>query len=305
MLVTKFHAPHTNSNPQQTGNQVATAIHRASKATGISFNYLFNTAMRESSLNTQAQAKTSSAAGLYQFIEQTWLGAIKNYGARHGLKAEAEAITKDANGVYRVADSNRRIEILNLRFDPNASANLAGELAGENKLILERHLGRAATSSDLYTAHFLGPMGAVALLSAPGNTKAADILSTAAKANKHVFYDGARARSVTEVISSISKSIEKESVTANSPVSLSGKPTAVFTTTDKLPSSTPQSDRITQLNSGHVVDHYQNQFHQHRKRVFTNGDLSYNQRSMLAMSILHALNLAKINSENDRQNLET
>ncbi|MEM8771406.1 MAG: hypothetical protein AAGD92_07135 [Pseudomonadota bacterium] len=305
MLVTKFHAPHKNSNPQQTGNQAATAIHRASKATGISFNYLFDTAMRESSLNTEAQAKTSSAAGLFQFIEQTWLGAVKNYGTRHGLKAEAEAITKDANGVYRVTDSNRRIEILNLRFDPNASANLAGELAGENKLILERHLGRAATSSDLYTAHFLGPMGAVALLSAPGNTKAADILSAAARANKHVFYDGARARSVTEVISSISKSIDKENVAAKLPVSRSSNPKAVFTAIDMLPSSTPQSDRITQFNSGHVVDHHQNQLHPDRKRVFTNSDLSFTQLSTLAMSILHALNLAKLNSENDRQNFDT
>lgn len=197
-----------NASQQYAGsNPVAAAIQKASQATGVGFDYLINTAMRESSLNTQAQAKTSSAAGLFQFIEQTWLGAVKAYGDRHGLGNEAAAITKDKGGVYRVADSVTRDAILNLRFDATASAALAGELAGENKQLLERHLGRAASAADLYAAHFLGPSGAVKLLSAASNLKAADILPAAAKSNAHVFYEGSRAKSVGEVVSSIAESM--------------------------------------------------------------------------------------------------
>jgi hypothetical protein len=186
---------------------VVAAIRRGSAATGAQFDYLMKTAMRESSLNADAKATTSSAAGLFQFIEQTWLGAVKTYGARHGLADAAADIVKDADGRHRVADAARREEILNLRFDPRASAALAGELAAENGRFLARSLGRAADAADLYAAHFLGPAGAVKLMSAAAGAKAADILPAAAEANRNVFYDGARAKTVGEVISSIRESM--------------------------------------------------------------------------------------------------
>ena len=47
--------------------------------------FLLKTATRESSLNPDAKAKSSSAAGLFQFIEQTWLGLVKSDGPRLGL----------------------------------------------------------------------------------------------------------------------------------------------------------------------------------------------------------------------------
>ncbi|WDI32029.1 transglycosylase SLT domain-containing protein [Hyphococcus flavus] len=186
---------------------VTGAVKRASQSTGAHFDFLMKMAARESGFDPNAKAKTSSAAGLFQFIEQTWLATVKKYGAGHGLGDVAAKITRNANGRYAVADPAERQAVLNLRFDADKASAMAGELANENKRALESRLGRAVTSADLYTAHFLGPAGAVKLLSAAASTKAADLLPRAAAANKPVFYDGARAKTVGEVVASIAKSM--------------------------------------------------------------------------------------------------
>jgi len=186
---------------------VMAALKRAGDATGAGFELLFNMARRESSLNPTAEAKTSSAAGLFQFIDQTWLAAVKKYGAKHGLEAAAADISVDANGKYSVADAARKQEILDLRFDPSKAAGLAGELVQENRAGLERRLGRAINQGELYAAHFLGVGGAAKLLSSAPDAKAADIVPQAAAANKPVFYGASGAKTVAEVMSSIGKSM--------------------------------------------------------------------------------------------------
>jgi soluble lytic murein transglycosylase-like protein len=52
---------------------VTGAIRQASRLTGASFDYLLATAQVESGFNPNSAASTSSARGLFQFIEQTWL----------------------------------------------------------------------------------------------------------------------------------------------------------------------------------------------------------------------------------------
>ncbi len=183
------------------------ALKKASDATGVGFDYLYRVAVRESSLNPAATAKTSSAAGLFQFIEETWLGAVKQYGAKHGLAHFAADIEKGPSGRHQVADPARRKEILDLRFDPEKAAALAGELARENRSALEGALGRAVDAAELYAAHFLGAGGAKKLLSAKPEDSAAALLPAAAAANRHVFYDGERARSVGEVIEGFRRTI--------------------------------------------------------------------------------------------------
>jgi hypothetical protein len=190
------------------GGAVNAALKRASEATGAGFEVLYNMARRESSLNPSAKAKTSSAAGLFQFIEQTWLGAVKTYGARHGLTAEAAAITKSASGKFIVPDAAKREEILNLRFDPARAASLAGEMIQANKAGLEGRLGRAVDAAEVYAAHFLGLGGALKLLRASPDANAAELLPAAAAANRNVFYDGDRARTIKEVMASLSKSMD-------------------------------------------------------------------------------------------------
>jgi hypothetical protein len=187
--------------------KVSGALKRASASTGVGFDYLYRVAVRESSLNPAAKAKTSSAAGLFQFIEQTWLASVKKYGAAHGLGAEAAEIVRGANGRFTVADPARRQAILDLRLDADKAAALAAELARENKAALEGALGRAVDGAELYAAHFLGPKGARALLSAESQASAAALLPSAAAANRHVFYDGARERTVGEVIDSFRNTI--------------------------------------------------------------------------------------------------
>lgn len=186
---------------------VMAAIKRAGETTGANFELLFNMARRESSLNPMAEAKTSSAAGLFQFIDQTWLAAVKKYGAKHGLEAAAADIAIGDNGKYAVADAARRKEILDLRFDPAKAAALAGELAQENRAGLERRLGRAVNNAELYAAHFLGVGGAAKLLTASPNAKAAEVTPQAAAANRPVFYGPSGPRTVAEVMSSISRSM--------------------------------------------------------------------------------------------------
>ena len=57
------------------------AVQQVSQATAASFNDLLATAQVESGLNPRAGASTSSARGLFQFIEMTWLATIKQAGS--------------------------------------------------------------------------------------------------------------------------------------------------------------------------------------------------------------------------------
>src|SRR3546814_9619557 len=101
-----------------------------------------------------ARAGTSSATGLYQFIDQSWLAVVKQHGAEHGLGWAADSISNN-NGRMTVADGATRQAILGLRNDPNVASLMAAEHASDNKAALESALGRPVTGTDLYMAHFL------------------------------------------------------------------------------------------------------------------------------------------------------
>ena len=100
------------------GSTVAGAIQKAAQATGTGFSYLLATAKIESGFDPQVKAKTSSATGLFQFIEQTWLQTMKQSGAEFGYGQYADAIERTSSGRYVVRDPAKRAEILNLRKDP-------------------------------------------------------------------------------------------------------------------------------------------------------------------------------------------
>jgi len=183
---------------------VTGAIRQASQATGTSFNYLLATAQVESGLNPQAGAQTSSARGLFQFVEQTWLGTIKQAGPALGYGRYADAITRTASGHYQVSDPAMRSEILKLRNDPTANAIMAGAFTKANAAILTNKLGRAPSEGELYMAHFLGAGGAarlIGLAASNPNASAADVFGHAARANASIFYDRASgaARSLAQV----------------------------------------------------------------------------------------------------------
>jgi hypothetical protein len=186
---------------------VVAALRRAADETGADFGYLLTTAMRESSLNPGAQASSSSATGLFQFIEQTWLGVVKRHGAEHGLQAYAEAIELGSNGRYTVADRGLKQEILALRKDAATAALMAGEMTNQVRGGMEAALGRGVSAGELYVAHFLGPKAAIKLIQAAEATpkaSAADMFSQAAAANRSIFYtrEGGE-RSVAGVLASL------------------------------------------------------------------------------------------------------
>lgn len=199
--------------------QLAGTIRQASSATGVSFSYLVAAAKIESNLNPQAAAPTSSARGLYQFIEQTWLGTVKEAGAAFGYNRYADAITRLPSGRYEVSDAAMRREILNLRKDPAANAAMAGVLTRSNSFKLTGTLGRRPSDGELYIAHFLGAGGASRLISNVQNNpqaNAAAMFPRAAAANRAIFYDRSGApRSVSQVYAELTG---RYAVAANSQV---------------------------------------------------------------------------------------
>jgi hypothetical protein len=197
---------------------IATAIRKAADATGASFEYLLATAKMESNFNPQAAAGTSSAKGLYQFIEQTWLGTVKEAGPALGYNGYADAIAKSPSGTYSVADPAARAAILKLRDDPTIASAMAGVLTQSNSFKLTGLIGRRPTDSELYMAHFMGVGGAAKLIAnAQDNPQAsgARLFPNAAAANRPIFYDSdGRARSVSEVYADLDR---RYAVAANSP----------------------------------------------------------------------------------------
>lgn len=167
------------------------AIAAASRKTGVDFNYLLGQAQVESGMRPDARAGTSSATGLYQFIDQSWFGVVKDHGAEHGLGWAADSIKQTSGGRYVVSDPAARQAILNLRKDPGTAAIMAAEHASDNKAALEERLGRPATGTDLYMAHFLGLGGAGKFLDTmaenPDRT-GANMFPAAARANRNIFY---------------------------------------------------------------------------------------------------------------------
>jgi hypothetical protein len=185
--------------------KVAGAIKQAADTVGASFEYLVSTAKMESDFNPSAGASTSSARGLYQFIDQTWLATVKEAGGQLGYSQYADAISKSASGEYTVSDPSMRQAIMKLRDDPNASSSMAAALTQSNSFQLTGALGRRPTDAELYMAHFMGVGGAAKLIKSAQDTPratAAQMFPSAAAANRPIFYDqDGNARSVSQVYS--------------------------------------------------------------------------------------------------------
>lgn len=182
----------TGEAPMRASTEVAQAIHSASRESGVGFKFLLASAAQESGLQANAQSRTSTASGLFQFTAPTWLQMVRDHGAKYGLAQEARQIATDPGGKVRVADPKARDHILALRANPKISAAMAAEYARANRSFLERKMGGPVGDTAVYLAHFLGPGGAAKLLTElrdHPNRSAADILPKAAAANPSVFHD--------------------------------------------------------------------------------------------------------------------
>lgn len=111
----------------------------------------------ESHGNSAARNQFSSALGLGQFVDATWLDLIR----RHRPE---------------IASSRSERDILDMRKDPELSRFMTARYVEENKSILTRK-GLPVTPGALYLAHFAGPGGAIAILTAPENADAAAVIA--------------------------------------------------------------------------------------------------------------------------------
>lgn len=156
-----------------------------SKKTGMNPNIMLTMAAKESGMNPNAKAPTSSATGLYQFLNDTWRDVVKNYGSKYGLTP---------------ANANR--------LNPEHSTLMAGEYLKQNLAPIKKVKGNI-NATDAYLTHFLGPGGARKFLSANPNESAAIMGDAVVKANSSIFTDGGRVRTVGEVYQVIAKQLKK------------------------------------------------------------------------------------------------
>ena len=184
---------------------VTRAVQNASSRSGVNFSYLMAQAAVESGYRPDAKAGSSSAEGLYQFLKGTWLNVVRDHGAKHGLGEYSRALEKGT------VDPKTEQAILALRRDPTMSALLAAEHARDNKTRLEQSVGGRVGDTDLYLAHFLGANGAEKFLKnlrADPGRGAAELFPDAAQANRAVFYEQGRARSLGEVRSFLANKLD-------------------------------------------------------------------------------------------------
>jgi hypothetical protein len=190
-------------------------ILRAAENTGVDPIYLMALADKESSFRTNVKASTSSAQGLFQFIDRTWLETMRTFGAKHGLESQAAAISM-VDDKPAVADEAMRTAILDLRSDPYVAAVMAAEMLKRDAAQIGFRIGRTLTPAEMYLAHFLGLDDATRFISMRNKGKkaasATKAFPAAAKANVAIFFEkkkkGKRGLSVPEVYAKIDDMIE-------------------------------------------------------------------------------------------------
>ncbi len=183
---------------------VSSALAAAARATGVSASFLTATARRESGYDADAKAATSSASGLFQFIESTWVETLARHAHRFGLGEDLAASAARVSGGS--AEAAERDQVLALRFDPKAAALMAGALARDNADRLKAALGRAPADGELYAAHVLGAGGAARLIDAVAadpEQSATALFPAAANANAGLFRDAGAEVTVRQLLTKL------------------------------------------------------------------------------------------------------
>ncbi len=202
--------------------KILSAIEQASQKSGVDFSYLVKQAKAESSFNPNVKSSNSSATGLFQFIDSTWLDMVNKYGDQYGIDTQGK--TKQ--------------QILDMRQDPESASFMAAAFASENEKFLNATWGGDVGSTELYFAHFLGASGASAFLNARDENpiqNAADIFPRAARANRNVFYDSqtGRARSLEEVYQFFNQKFQPAEAEENQLTYLAAAPKATLDEAEK------------------------------------------------------------------------
>lgn len=185
---------------------VATIV-RAARETQADPVLLMAIADKESSFVTSIGAATSSAVGLFQFVEGTWFKVVREFGASHGLAREATLLSSD-----EALSPRERTRILDLRKNPYLAALMAAEMLKKDAAEIAEKLGRTLSNEEIYLAHFLGPGDAYKFLDKVDNQPklvAAKLLPKPARANKPIFYGRAGHKSKSLSVAEVHRKIEE------------------------------------------------------------------------------------------------
>lgn len=170
--------------------EIGNAAQAAAVHTGIDRTVLLAFAASESSLRTSARNGRSSAVGLMQFTEQSWLLAVRRFGHAHGLGELASRITQ-RQGRFGMASEEELSRVLDLRGDARLAASLAAETARFNSARFRGRFGGEAAPDALYAMHVLGTQGGLRLLDAvrrePARPASEVIAASAIAANPRIF----------------------------------------------------------------------------------------------------------------------
>lgn len=182
--------------PVKVKRRLVETVVRAARRADYDPALLMAIADKESSLRAMANASTSSAAGLFQFIEKTWLQAVREFGAQHGLAREAAEIEGPDDNPY-IADEQERARVLALRERPYLATVMAAEMLKRDAGKVAENVGRNLSAGETYLIHFLGQRDAKLFLSRLADepqVSAAATLPRPAKANKPIFYERGKAK---------------------------------------------------------------------------------------------------------------
>lgn len=196
---------------------VIKTIYKASLRTGVDFELLVLKARMESDFGQFNVAAGSSARGLFQYIEPTWLTLMHRYGAEMGYPHYAEAI-KFSRGLPYVKNKYLKAEILALRHDQDASTLIkAYQVQEETDVIRGLKRGQRVTAADHYISHMLGLSLARELydLRARNSVFALALLDRAdmreaAKLNRAFFYDGKTPLAAVDVYKNFEQRVNRE-----------------------------------------------------------------------------------------------
>ncbi len=198
---------------QRVPRELANTILEASRVTGADPVLMMAMADKESGFRPDARPDGSTALGLYQFLEGTWLSVVKDFGPKHGLHAEAAAIRTAPDGKRLVEDPEARKRILQMRADPELSTLMACEMHLRAKATLKARIGEEPTKAQSYLAHFMGTSGAGKLIEAARESPQANAVTMfrkAAEANPAIFREGPRKmpRSVKQVTDTMTRMVQ-------------------------------------------------------------------------------------------------
>lgn len=152
----------------------------ASNKAGVDPGLVAKIAAFESGFDPNAKSPYSSAHGVGQFIDSTWIETVRKHGARHGVAGAAGLTDQQA---------------LALRSDPKLQSAMLAELTREN-VARGRALGGKDDAANAYAMHNLGAGDGAkflkALQSNPGASIASILSSRVIANNPSLYGDGSR-----------------------------------------------------------------------------------------------------------------